>query len=66
MSIKGRNLLTANQAAERLGITVKALRQLMGNRLIPFVKISARRTRLTESDVETYIKEHRVEAYSRR
>lgn len=53
-------LLTVKEAANILNIPEKALRELMSARALPFVKLSPRRTRIREADVEAFLKKRTV------
>lgn len=48
-------LITVAEAAPLLGITQKALRGMIADRAIPFVRISARRLRLRRRDIQNWI-----------
>jgi len=54
-------LLKAQEVADLLGISLKALRELVGARAIPFVRLSPRRLRFKASDVEAFIERHRID-----
>ena len=54
-------LLTVEQAAERLGTSVRFVRRLISERRIPFIKVG-RYVRIAASDVEAFIAAGRVEA----
>jgi excisionase family DNA binding protein len=53
-------LLTVEQAAERLGTSVRFLRRLVAERRIAYVKVG-RHVRLDPADVEAFIAASRVE-----
>jgi excisionase family DNA binding protein len=54
-------LLTVEEAAERLGTSVRFVRRLIFERRIPFIKIG-RHVRIVASDVDAFIAAGRVEA----
>jgi excisionase family DNA binding protein len=53
-------LLTPQQAAERLGTSLRFVRRLVFERRIPFVKIG-RHVRIAASDLDAFIAAGRVE-----
>ena len=53
-------LLSAEQAAERLGTSVRFVRRLIAERRIAYVKVG-RHVRLDPTDVEAFIAARRVE-----
>jgi excisionase family DNA binding protein len=53
-------LLTVEEAADRLGTSVRFVRRLVAERRIAYVKVG-RHVRLDPSDVETFIAASRVE-----
>ena len=57
----GAQLLTIEQAAERLQVGANAIRWLMRTKQISYVVI-ARKTRFRPQDIEKYIREKLVEA----
>jgi excisionase family DNA binding protein len=56
-------LLTVEEAADRLGRSVRFVRRLVAERRIAYVKVG-RHVRLDPSDVETFIAASRVEVHS--
>ena len=54
-------LLTVEEAAERLGTSVRFLRRLIGERRIAFVRVG-RHVRIDPADLDTFIAAGRVEA----
>lgn len=56
-------LMTQKQTANRLGITVGALRELVGKRAIAFIPLLPRRTRFESADVEKFIASRRVHCH---
>jgi excisionase family DNA binding protein len=56
-------LLSVEQAAERLGTSVRFVRRLIAERRIAYVKVG-RHVRLDPTDVETFITASRVEIRS--
>jgi excisionase family DNA binding protein len=56
-------LLTVEEAADRLGTSVRFVRRLVAERRIAYVKVG-RHVRLDPGDVETFIAASRIEAYS--
>jgi excisionase family DNA binding protein len=54
-------LLTAQEAAERLGTSLRFVRRLIFERRIPFIKVG-RHVRIAASDVDAFIAAGRVEA----
>jgi excisionase family DNA binding protein len=54
-------LLSVEQAAERLGTSVRFVRRLVFERRIAFVKVG-RHVRITTADLDTYIATGRVAA----
>lgn len=52
-------LLEQREVAARLGITLKAVRSLIGSRALPIVRLSPRRIRVPEDGLEAYIERHR-------
>ncbi|MGW1882804.1 helix-turn-helix domain-containing protein [Streptomyces sp. NPDC001970] len=58
-------LLTVEQAAERLGTTVRFPRRLIAERRIAFVKVG-RHVRITESALDAYIDGNTVQPIRRR
>ncbi|MEV0602871.1 excisionase family DNA-binding protein [Streptomyces sp. NPDC050315] len=58
-------LLTVQQAAERLGTTVRFPRRLIEERRITFVRVG-RHVRIPETVLESYINEHTVQPISAR
>jgi excisionase family DNA binding protein len=54
-------LLTVEEAAERLGTSVRFLRRLVGERRIAFVRVG-RHVRIDPADLEAFIAAGRVEA----
>lgn len=59
-----RNLLTAEQTAELLGINVRMVRRLTEQRRLPFVKVG-RLVRFRPADVERCVEEWTVAAVER-
>ena len=57
-------LLSIEQAAERLGTSVRFVRRLVFERRIAFVKVG-RHVRITTADLDTYIATGRVAALRR-
>ena len=53
-AIPGTNLLTLEQAAERLGTSVRFIRRLRHERRLTFIKIG-KHLRIDNADLETYI-----------
>ena len=58
-------LLTVEEAAERLGTSVRFVRRLVFQRRIPYVKVG-RHVRIAACDLEAFIQAGRVEAGTRR
>jgi excisionase family DNA binding protein len=58
-------LLTVEQAAERLGTSVRFVRQLVFERRIAYVKVG-RHVRITARDLNAFIAAGRVDARRRR
>ncbi|MEM7430689.1 MAG: helix-turn-helix domain-containing protein [Pseudomonadota bacterium] len=57
------DLLTTKQAAKFLGVSMAFLeRDRWAGATIPFVKVGSRSVRYLKSDLEDYIREHRVAA----
>ena len=54
-------LLTVEEAAERLGTSVRFLRRLIAERRIAFVRVG-RHVRIDPADLEAFISAGRVEA----
>ncbi len=54
-------LLTPQEAADRLGTSLRFVRRLVFERRIPFVKVG-RHVRIAASDLEAFIAAGRVEA----
>jgi excisionase family DNA binding protein len=54
-------LLTVEEAAERLGTSVRFLRRLIGERRIAFVRVG-RHVRIDPADLDAFIAAGRVEA----
>jgi excisionase family DNA binding protein len=54
-------LLTPQEAADRLGTSLRFVRRLIFERRIPFIKIG-RHVRIVASDVDAFIAAGRVEA----
>ena len=61
MSTQREGLLTYEQAAARLGIAEKTLRNWVAARRIAFVRVSARCTRFDPADLDAYVEDRRVE-----
>ncbi|GAA1506500.1 helix-turn-helix domain-containing protein [Streptomyces albidochromogenes] len=59
------HLLTVEQAAERLGTTVRFPRRLIAERRIAFVKVG-RHVRIAESVLDAYINGNTVQPINRR
>ena len=57
-------LLTMEDAAERLGTSVRFVRRLIAERRIAYVKLG-RHVRIAESDLINYVTAGRIEAASR-
>jgi excisionase family DNA binding protein len=57
------SLLTPQEAADRLGTSLRFVRRLVFERRIPFVKIG-RHVRIAASDLDAFIAASRVEAGS--
>jgi excisionase family DNA binding protein len=57
-------LLTPQEAAERLGTSLRFVRRLVFQRRIPYVKVG-RHVRLATSDLDAFIAAGRVEARRR-
>jgi excisionase family DNA binding protein len=57
-------LLTPQEAAERLGTSLRFVRRLVFQRRISYVKVG-RHVRITASDLDAFIAAGRVEARSR-
>jgi excisionase family DNA binding protein len=57
-------LLTPQEAAERLGTSLRFVRRLVFQRRIPYVKVG-RHVRIATSDLDTFIAAGRVEARRR-
>jgi excisionase family DNA binding protein len=57
-------LLTIDQAAERLGTSVRFVRRLIFERRIAFVKVG-RHVRITSADLDAFIAAGRVDALRR-
>jgi excisionase family DNA binding protein len=57
-------LLTVDQAAERLGTSVRFVRRLIFERRIAFVKVG-RHVRITSRDLDAFIAAGRVDALRR-
>jgi excisionase family DNA binding protein len=53
-------LLTVDQAAERLGTSVRFVRRLVAERRIAYVKLG-RHVRITAADLDAFIRAGRVE-----
>ena len=58
-------LLTPQEAADRLGTSLRFVRRLVFQRRIPYVKVG-RHVRIAASDLEAFIVAGRVEAGTRR
>jgi excisionase family DNA binding protein len=58
-------LLTVEEAADRLGTSVRFVRRLVFQRRIPYVKVG-RHVRIATGDLEAFIQAGRVEAGTRR
>jgi len=56
-------LLTLQEAADRLGTSVRFVRRLVFERRIPFVKVG-RHVRIAASDLDAFIAAGRIEAGS--
>jgi excisionase family DNA binding protein len=56
-------LLTAQEAADRLGTSLRFVRRLIFERRIPFIKVG-RHVRIAASDVDAFIAAGRVEVGS--
>ena len=54
-------LLTAQEAADRLGTSLRFVRRLIFERRIPFIKLG-RHVRIAASDIDAFIAAGRVEA----
>ena len=54
-------LLTVEQAAERLGTSVRFIRRLIAERRIAYVKVG-RHARITEADLAGFVAAGRMEA----
>ena len=54
-------LLTVQDAAARMGTSVRFIRRLIAERRIEFIKLG-RPVRIAESDIDAFIKAHRVPA----
>jgi len=54
-------LLTVEEAADRLGTSLRFVRRLIFERRIPFIKIG-RHVRIAASDIDAFIAAGRVEA----
>ena len=57
------NLLTPQQAADRLGTSLRFVRRLVLERRIPFIKVG-RHVRIAASDLDAFIAAGRIEAGS--
>jgi excisionase family DNA binding protein len=57
------SLLTPQEAADRLGTSVRFVRRLVFERRIPFVKVG-RHVRIAASDLDAFITAGRIEAGS--
>jgi excisionase family DNA binding protein len=57
-------LLSVEQAAERLGTSVRFVRRLVFERRIAYAKVG-RHVRISEHDLSSYVATRRVEADSR-
>ena len=55
-------LLTPQEAADRLGTSLRFVRRLVLERRIPFIKVG-RHVRIATSDLEAFIAAGRVEAH---
>jgi excisionase family DNA binding protein len=55
------SLLTAAQAADRLGTSVRFIRRLVAQRRIPYLKVG-RHLRISSDDLDAFIAAGRVEA----
>lgn len=51
-------LITAEEAAERLAVSPRHVRQLIARRELPVVRVGGA-VRVWSSDIDTYIREHR-------
>ncbi len=58
-------MLTVEQAAERLGTSPRFVRRLVTERRIAFSKLG-RHVRLSSADVDDFIRAGRIEPWSRR
>ena len=58
-------LLSIEQAAERLGTSVRFVRRLVFERRIAFVKVGRRHVRICPTDLDTFIAAGRVAARRR-
>ena len=56
-------LLTPQEAADRLGTSLRFVRRLISERRIPFIKVG-RHVRIATSDLDAFIAAGRVEAGS--
>ena len=56
-----RPLLTPAQVAERLGITIDAVRKKAQRGLLPFIRIDERNMRFHEADIDEFIASRRRE-----
>lgn len=56
-------LLTATEAADRLGTSVRFIRRLVAERRIPYLKVG-RHLRISSADLEAFVAAGRVEANS--
>jgi excisionase family DNA binding protein len=54
--------LSLREAAEVLGLPVSAVRDLVGKRRLPVVRVSERRLRVKESDLAAYIERRTIQA----
>lgn len=57
-------LLDLPTAAEYLGVRPRMVRRLVSERRVPFTRVG-RHIRLRQSDLDSYLAEHRVEAVTR-
>ncbi|WP_246281926.1 helix-turn-helix domain-containing protein [Fodinicola acaciae] len=58
-------MLTVDEAAERMGMSVRHVRRLVSERSIPFYKVG-RSVRIASSDVDAYLRALRVETLNAR
>lgn len=57
-----RELWTVAEAAEHMGCSEKTVRRLLESGKLPYIRISARITRIDPGDVEIYLESVRVRA----